>query len=352
MKLAITMLGNSKAGKTCYLYAMANMMARPQNGFTFIPESHRDSLMLLKEWRDMQHQEENGKIVKRGERPIGTVESCDINFHLMWNSKLLATFTWHDYRGGLLETVSDEAQWNALEDKINSSSCIIVCIAAEVLQGYLKNDLDSEGILTNYAQIIQRYKIKSGKTVPIVFNILKADKLREGEFTAGIEKLKENIFSVFFHREVGNGWALMFVGSSLGTFDETEEQFNPETKRGYVFGKFAPVNVQLSVFFAIRCGLISKLKTASDKVNELNRRYDSKSSELDRELARSRWSKFWKGSNEGSIRWSLKDIRSDLELENDEVAKLKSDLALIDKGLFDNEPDAVQVYFNGEKIEV
>lgn len=348
MKADITMLGGSGTGKTCYMYAMANLMSRPQNGFTFIPVEHRVGLKLKSGWRSMQHIVENGKIVKRGCWPAGTDESSSYKFYFKYCTKLLANFTWFDYRGGLLTSLEDEQEQDSLFEVINNSSCLIVCIAAEKLQGLLNDDGESIEELAMYAEMLERYSAEKGTTVPVVFAILKADKLKPGEFTDGIKRLKSDIFAQFFTRD--GGWFLMFVGVSLGEF-ENRFEIDPQTHRSIVLGEFNVVNVHLPVFFAIRCGLIDQLKQADAERESLSsREYDNRRA-LERERQRSGWDVFWNGSNEDDLVDTLSSIGEDLGLVREEINKLKERLNWIDKELLGGGDDVVQIYFNGRRAE-
>lgn len=348
MKADITMLGGSGTGKTCYMYAMANLMSRPQNGFTFIPVEHQVSLKLRNGWKSMQHIVENGKIVKRGCWPAGTDESSSYKFYFKYCTKLLANFTWFDYRGGLLTSLVDKQEQDKLFEVIYNSSCLIVCIAAEKLQGLLNNDGDSIDELTLYAEMLERYSAKKKTTVPVVFAILKADKLKPGEFTDGIKMLKSSIFAQFFARD--GGWFLMFVGVSLGEF-ENRFEIDPQTHRPLVLGDFNVVNVHLPVFFAIRCGLIDQLKQADAKRESLSsREYDNRRA-LERERQRGFWDVLLNGNNENYLVDKLHSIGKDIGLVNEEIIKLREQLNWIDKELLGGGDDVVQIYFNGRRAE-
>jgi len=349
MKAGITMIGGTSAGKTCYLYAMSNLMSRSQNGFTFVPVAHRVGLNLKRVWSIMQHKLVDGKVVQRGEWPPSTVEHTTVEFYFKYYTKPLATFAWHDYRGGLLNTLEDEQEQDQLFQTINSSSCLIVCIAAETLQGLIKNDGEAIDELTTYADILERYRAEKNAFVPVVFAILKADKLKSGEFTQGISILKDDIFAQFFHREKEDGWFLMFVAVSLGEFEDRHE-VNEVTKRALVFGEFSAVNVHLPVFFAIRCGLIYKLRDAENRRKSLTSEMSSANDALRKEQDRGWFDVFWNGSKKATIQEAKSSASSKLGIVEEEIDGLKNDLSLLDSELFSEGSSVVQVYYNGDRV--
>ena len=216
------------------------------------------------------------------------------------------------------------------------------------MQGLLHNDGDSIDLLTIYAEILERYSVEKNSTVPVVFAILKADKLNPGEFTEGVEILRNDIFAQFFAKD--GGWFLMFVGVSLGEF-ENKNEIDPDTKRKIVFGEFNVVNVHLPVFFAIRCGLINQLQNADAHRSDLSLREYINRNALERERRRSGWDVFWNGSNEDELIDSLSTIGDDLGLVREEINELKKKLSWIDKELLGGGSNVVQIYFNGQRAE-
>lgn len=354
-KIGITMIGGSRTGKTCYLCAMAHEMAIPQNGFTFSPsmldftsESSKNARRLNSEWRQMQHvYDDSGNIIERGRWLRGTDESKDFDFLCSYAGRPLASFLWHDYRGGNVDgNVQElsESDQKSLFDRINNSACLIVCIAAERLQALIRGSDEAAGEFGIYAGYLMNYRATLGKTVPVVFTITKADKLAEGEFSKGVEILKNEIFSQFFQPGYTEDWFMMFVGVCLGEFQDSND--------GLIYGEFRPTNIHLPVLFAVRCALLEKMQASQGTLDSVMQKTGEKSNKLSHENNRTAIGKLFHRHDRESIKNQLKALDADrAEIESD-IARLTADLSAITKELIGDNPDAVQLYLGGRKVTI
>lgn len=351
-KIGITMIGGSRTGKSCYLCAMAHEMAIQQNGFTFSPnmldfrsEASMNARKLRGDWRKMQHvYDESGNIVQRGIWIEGTDRSGDYDFLCSYAGRPLVSFVWHDYRGahvhGDMQGLSGEEQ-TALFDRINDSACLIVCIAAERLQALIRGSDEAVDEFGTYAGFLMNYRAAKGKTVPVVFAITKADKLRKGEFQEGVEILRNEIFGQFFQVGRSEDWFMMFVGVSLGEFEDSNDRM--------IYGEFCPQNIHLPVLFAVRCALLEQMQTSKGSLDKATQQETEKKNELDRENNRSALGKFFLG-NAPEIEEQLKKLSSEMDGIKGEIEQLTSDLTAITKELIGDDSDVVQLYIGGRKV--
>lgn len=354
-KIGITMIGGSRTGKTCYLCAMAHEMAIPQNGFTFSPsmldfrsEASKNARRLNSEWRLMQHvYDEAGNIKERGSWPKGNSESKDFDFLCSYAGRPLASFLWHDYRGGIIDgnvqELSEDDQ-EVLFDRINDSACLIVCIAAERLQALIRGSDEAAGEFGTYAGYLMNYRSIKGKTVPVVFTITKADKLADGEFTKGVEILRNEIFSQFFQAGYSEDWFMMFVGVCLGEFEDSKD--------GLIHGEFCPANIHLPVLFAVRCALLERMQASQNSLEAVRQQAGDKSSKLSRENNRTAIGRFFHKQDRETIKNQLKALDADRAGIESEITRLTSDLTAITKELIGDDPDVVQLYLGGRKVTI
>lgn len=354
-KIGITMIGGSRTGKTCYLCAMAHEMALPQNGFTFSPnmldfrsDAAKNARKLNAEWRSMQHvYDESGNIIQRGRWLEGTDKSKDFDFLCSYAGRPLATFLWHDYRGGNVhgnvQVFSDE-ELEVLFKRISDSSCLIVCIAAERLQALIHGSGEAADEFGVYAGYLQNYRAVCDRTVPVVFTITKADKLAPGEFAKGVELLRTEIFSQFFQPGYSEDWFMMFVGVCLGEFEESAD--------GLIYGEFGPVNIHLPVLFAVRCALLQRMQASQGSLDSVRERAGERESELNRENNRTFLGRLFHQQDRETIRRQLQTLDSSRAAIESEITRLTADIKALTKELIGNDPDVVQLYLGGRRAKI
>ena len=347
--MQITMMGYSGAGKTCYMYAMAALMSRPQHGFAFVPADHFTSLKLKRCWREMQHQlDDGGNIVKRGVWPASTAmgDSQNIAFKLVYNTRKLEEFTWFDYRGGALETEdATDSDYKDFDKMVKKSSVLIVGIPAEMLRDYMHDDGEATDRLSGLCEHLINYKDANKHSVPVAFAVLKADTLKSGEFSKGVQALRNGVFSPLFSKE--EDWFLMFVGVSLGNFDNSRHEIDPETNRAFVFGKFAPVNVQLPVFFGIYCQLTNEIASMKRQLKDYVKAQQQAKDKMAKHNSRSRFGRWWNSDERESIENELKQLAHDSGLAQANMKSLIGDFDKIADELLGD--DIVELWIGGVK---
>ena len=204
MAVEITMLGTSGTGKTCYLYAMASRMATGVNYLTFSATDYEDSLELEDEW---------SKICEEGVTPdpTGAKGSREYQFTCSYSFRPFADFNWFDYKGGVLTKAGDELDKECrdmVRKRAKTSGGIIICISAELLHDALSGKMQAQRAFVAYASLLQEVR-RTGKTVPIMFAITKADLLKAHEYEEGVRLLRDGVFASLF--APNGGWFVGFV---------------------------------------------------------------------------------------------------------------------------------------------
>lgn len=330
-KLGITMIGASGTGKTCYLYAMADAMQIGSCNFTFTATPYKVSLELQLAWDGLLD----------GKWPKGSVESAEYEFVCSYALRKLATFSWYDYRGGILTNPDDASEQAALFGRMDESRCLIACISAEAIHGILNNDLKSRRIFSVYMGIIQKYRIDTGNTVPIVFAITKADLLEPGEFNKGVELIRTKFMTALFAEDREGGWYVAFVPVSLGT--GLSKGPNEE-----VLGTIEPANVHIPVLIAVECAIAELLAEKEIRLSDVNSALHRRQEEKDRNGRRGWFDKFWNGDQSEEIESAIGYLASDKSDLRYEIAGLKDDLNKLRQEIGQCQ---MVVYSNGKKIK-
>ena len=360
----ITMMGNTNAGKTCYLYVMAHQMSQQWRKFRFVPQNHKQAIKFKREWLSMQpsYASDNSTIVRKGLWPEGTTESETIQFNFVYGTKTLETFSWFDYRGGILTLANgeaDEEEHERFHALAQNSACLIFCIPADQLQksfmGIVDKDLLNDWNI--FTDELTRFRKETGRKIPIVIAIMKADLLKKGEFEKAIDFLtrkdasKDDGSGPFDALINEDGWKVMFVGISLGEFGENQDEVDCETGRKFVTGTWEPCNVELPVYFAIRLQMLSRLSENAERADSLRSDRDSSRNALDKENNRTWLGKKLHKDDREALERDIDEKKDALNLVDAERDSLLADLTNIQEELRKaEEVGAIQVFENGRRL--
>ena len=334
MNIGITMIGASGAGKTCYLYAMASQMAFGCNSFTFAPTDYDKGLELDEGWDD----------ICNGKWPAGSIESSDFEFSCSHSFKEIMRFNWHDYRGGILNGhgEDDKAEREILFAKIRESATLIICVSADMLLGVQRGDSSAAMTFRNYMRILNMYNQQTGKTIPVVFAITKADMLENaaGSIKEGVEYLKTSYFAKFFepNEDANLRWLIMFVPVSLGQ--------NLGCVGGRVTGHIAPCNVHIPVLFAIRNALVVALAKCQGACSSAEDNVRASQGRLKSEKDKP-WLIRIFGDKTSELSRRLDQSQGELAALRAQERTISQDIENITKEFIDGQ---ALVYLNGEKV--
>ena len=208
----ICLLGLSRSGKTCYLYAAANVLSRGiQSGddsISIIPTNEQQCIRLNEGIEDME----------KGWWPKGSQQTMTYPFEFMIDGQKQFPFTIYDYRGGALNDKEDDAQdeRNELYETFNNSSCIIFLIDGYTLLDAIDPNIiqkdrhsDNEKHFTRTEAInqikymellVDKCRQRTGMNTPILLVITKKDIFSQEELDAGIALLRSELPTLFSKR--------------------------------------------------------------------------------------------------------------------------------------------------------
>lgn len=333
MAVEITMLGTSGTGKTCYLYAMASRMATGVNSLTFLATNYEDGLELQEEW---------SKICEEGVTPdpTGAKGSREYQFTCSYSYRPFADFKWFDYKGGVLTKAGDELDKECrdmVRNRAKTSGGIIICISAELLHDALSGKMQAQGAFLAYASLLQEVR-RTGKTVPVMFAITKADLLTAHEYEEGVRHLREGVFASLF--APNGGWFVGFVPVSLG---------RDITIKGckIVGGTINPWNVEIPVLFCIKAFLDEQLPIWEDEIKRRREDRSAASARLSSEQNKSAWSKFWGGDYSDSIKTEIQSKDQQIVEATKALEQLQQDVDSIATTI---SASGAMIFVNGQKV--
>lgn len=215
----ICLLGLSRSGKTCYLYAATNVLSRGvQVGDHIISILSKDERKCIRLNRGIEEME-------RGWWPTGSKQTMVYPFDFMVDGRKQFPFTLYDYRGGILNDLTEGGtnERNRLYGTFRNPSCIIAFIdGCTLLDAMGPHRGDEENRLTQtqaYNQIgymevlINKYKENVGADTPVLLVITKQDLFAKEQFEKGTELLIRGLPTLFSRR---NDMVVGITGVSLG----------------------------------------------------------------------------------------------------------------------------------------
>ena len=134
--MKISLLGLTGSGKTCYLYAAAQVLARgvSVNGhkISATPSNRQQAVRLHRGIEQMA----------RGKWPEGSMNTLTYPFELKIDGKSVFPFTIYDYRGSMLDGLSDDDQDDTEEifETFRESSCIVILVDGDTIMDALDFD--------------------------------------------------------------------------------------------------------------------------------------------------------------------------------------------------------------------
>lgn len=170
MMKQVSVIGISRSGKTCYLYAMAKTMLRGYGGVNVNAIHDTASMELKKGWREIR---------REATWPKGTDVLTKTEFNCSLNLRPVMDFVWNDFKGGTLTSLNevDVNFRQEFEQFLESSDGLVIFVASDELQDILHEVEDSDLIvddLDSLTEIFLRNKVKLARIpVTIVISILR-----------------------------------------------------------------------------------------------------------------------------------------------------------------------------------
>ena len=250
----ICLLGLSGSGKTCYLYTATHVLARgvEVNGHTIsATSSNRQQAIRLNKGIEQ---------MASGIWPEGSINTMTYPFDLKIDGKSVFPFTIYDYRGGMLNGLSDKDQDDVEEifDTFEESSCIVILVDGDTIMQALEPrhltpthrqnvsfvaQLKARNELNYIESLVKECNERMSRNVPILLAITKSDIFFPEELDAGKKLLKELLPSVFSLRND------MIVGITAVTLGE--DLHNEDGKLSGTLCLNTDGNVHLPILFAL-----------------------------------------------------------------------------------------------------
>lgn len=250
----ICLLGLSGSGKTCYLYTATHVLARgvEVDGHT-ISATSSDRLQAIRLNRGIEQ-------MASGVWPEGSINTMTYPFEFKIDGKTVFPFTIYDYRGGMLNGLSDADQDDVEEifDTFEESSCIVILVDGDtVLQAidpalltpeHRKDSsfiaqLKARNELNYIESLVKECSERMSRNVPILLAITKSDIFEPEELFVGKELFKELLPSVFSkHNDIVVGVTDVTLGEGLN---------NNEGKLSGTLCLNTEGNVHLPILFAL-----------------------------------------------------------------------------------------------------
>lgn len=231
----ISMFGVSASGKTCFLYAMAQVL---RNGVR-----HGDNLVQIISNRARQQMKLNDGYMKLARRQwpqtSDKTETFDFKVSMQCNGnygEVIPSLEIQDYRGGILQDMSEtgEEELDDLLDSFRGSSAIIFIIDGQTLIDAMDlrdRDVCHQGntdVLEQFSartqiefveNIFMEYKRVEEDVPPVLIAISKGDIFAsDQERQNGIRLVKEKLPSIFaIGSRLTAGITIMSLGEGLGT---------------------------------------------------------------------------------------------------------------------------------------
>jgi hypothetical protein len=234
--ITLTMLGGTKTGKTCFLVAMYGIMRRGYNGFSFRTQNPDIDLDLAAEWKALRIKTDDDRW------PKGTQESTDYYFDFSHAYKPILAFTWHDYRGSIIDEKGTKERVTLIE-RLRKTDCVLLCFSSEHLQdpsGRVSEDGEDEAAtMSALMSEVGRAAEQRGGRLPSVVIVLTKYDLMAGRPRDLVMKEMQRLFNPLFTKV--DGWTVTVCPVSLG------KELAKDAGRGRV----EPICVHLPVSFAV-----------------------------------------------------------------------------------------------------
>lgn len=228
----ICLLGLSRSGKTCYLYASTDVLSRgvkcADSNISIMSTDEQKYMRLYRGVEDMAN----------GWWPGGSKQTMEYPFAFMIDGQKQFDFTIYDYRGGALNDISNDAleERNELYETFNNSSCIVFLIDGYTLLDAIGADVPYDDGEEHFSRtealhqikymeiLVDKCRQKTGLTAPILLVITKKDIFSKEELQAGIDLLKKELPTLFSKKnDVVVGITSVSLGRDLKAGHQSEQ---------------------------------------------------------------------------------------------------------------------------------
>ncbi len=318
----ISIIGLSRAGKTCYMYAMAKTMKRGVNGINiFVPDDGmRDQLELG--WR---------RIRREHKWPSGNDKVTHWNFQCMLNLRNVMDFCWDDFKGGTLSSFNeiDTRFRNEFYRYLQNSDGMIFFIAADMVERILLNDPDAEDDLDDLDMLnaIISQNGQKMKQIPVTIAITKSDLLDDEAKELLFPVIKQIFPSLFV---VGNNIKTLIVPVSLGQ-DLGHGEQNQDVL-GMIYADPKEGNIHLPIMFNLYHYLKKYISETREELSSLKMDLSKNATNINVANQHGPLWRWWNGydldnlqSNKGSLLKRIEETERELSQYEMDLEKTRSE---------------------------
>lgn len=208
----ICILGQSRSGKTCYLYAVSHVLSQGinVNGHRIyaVPVDNQQSIRLIEGIESMAN----------GQWPEGSINTDSYPFSLYVDGLKLTDFKIIDYRGGIFYSAQDSSQKEIdnLFDYFENSRCIVYFVDGDTLLNAMNphgGSIADMNKLLYIQTLVQMCNERMTTSVPIILAITKSDIFSREQLEEGKRFLRDRLPYVF---SSGNGMVTGITAVTLG----------------------------------------------------------------------------------------------------------------------------------------
>lgn len=334
----LSIIGLSKAGKTCYIYAMAKTMLKGYDGINIIAldDDLRDQLS------DGWHQIRRGMQWPGGTDRVTTCEfDCSLNLHPIME------FCWNDFKGGALTSMNeiDKMYKKEFQDYLGGSDGLLLFVPADNIQDILQETDDAEDIMDDLDVLNELFMSPQNRAtlsrIPVTVIVTKADILSEQEKTY-VYEIVQMLFKPLF--EVGNNMHTLVVpvsiGENLGRGNQGQEI------HGTVFQNPKEGNIHIPIVFNLYHFLKDCIAVEKKRLGEIDAETQRRTAKLRTAEAHNGIQRWWNGEDRDEIR---REIHSSEDLQRQKKAEIKNLEMQLDKitSLFTHD---CKYYVNGQVV--
>lgn len=234
--MKVVMLGNTGVGKTTYMASLYGIMQQKIDGFSLKANDTADGNRLL----------ELANHISSGRYPDMTANRNEYNFYLQYQGKEIFPFSWSDYRGSAIRSMSDDKQSEILVNELKKADGVMMFCDCDALMA--KNKLKAMNEIRRMTYLFIEAVKNIERPISLSIVLTKIDKLVH---------FKEDIFNPF--------------ANLIGVINASE----------YILASFIPVacshqfiNVPLPLLFALRSSVLYQAMLAKHMLQYHSNRYE------------------------------------------------------------------------------
>lgn len=334
----LSVIGISRSGKTCYLYAMAKTMLRGYGGVNVNAIDDVASSELKRGWREIR---------RNMTWPPATDMLSKTEFNCSLNLRPVMDFLWNDFKGGAITSLNEvDLQFRKdFELFLSSSDGLIIFIASDELQDILHSREDSDLIvddLESLTEIFLRNKVTLSK-IPVTIVVSKADLLSDKEKPYVFDIITK-IFEPLF--VVGNNMEVLVVPVSIG--ENLGRGSQGEKIQGSVFENPNEGNIHIPILFNLYHFLKDCIAVEKASLGDLEQETQKRLSELRKANEHNGIQRWWYDENRDEIREQISDARQNSKEKLAEIKRLEQELDKV-VNLFSGD---CKRYINGKIVTI